>query len=87
VDLFGVDIQLLETFLSGAAKSSLAEKLIVVSVIWIAIRSKVKRHFEKMEESVSAIPKIAESVKELKDAIVALEIKQTERINQISNRW
>lgn len=83
MDVFGVELEVVNAFLSDAARSSLGEKLIVVAIVWWIMKRNVARHFENIEGSLS---NIALSVNQLKESIIDLEVKQTERINDLHER-
>jgi len=83
MDLFGIDPSLLQSVLSQAAQSSLAEKLIVVAVVWYMMRKKVSDHFTSITVSLSAIVK---SLDELKESVVRLEESHAGRIGKLEGR-
>lgn len=49
------DFEFLKSFLSEAARSDLAEYLIVVFIVWKVVVNKVAFHFKNLEHSVDSI--------------------------------
>lgn len=57
--------------------------LVTIFIIYLAVRNKFSKHFKKIEDSLS---KIGENIKDLNKSIIDLEIKQTNKINNLSER-
>jgi cell shape-determining protein MreC len=88
--MVGNDFEVFKGMLGHAAQSSLGEKLIVVSVVWFAMRNKVKDHFSAVNNSLAAINStlsdIVKSVNDLKESLIEVERTHSERINKLSDR-
>jgi hypothetical protein len=70
------DIDVVEKFVSP-------KDLVSIGVIWMIVKNQAAHHFKTIEDNLKMI---GNSIVELKDSIVDLEIKQTEKINELSDR-
>lgn len=59
------------------------EDWVTILIIYLAVRNKFAKHFEKIEDSLS---KIGENIMDLNKSIIDLELKQTNKINNLSER-
>jgi hypothetical protein len=71
-----LDVELLEKFVSP-------KDIITVIIVWMLVKNKAREHFRSIETSLESIGK---SLIELKDSLIKLEIKQTQKINNLSDR-
>ena len=59
------------------------EDWVTVFIIYLAVRNKFSKHFKKIEDSLC---KIGENIMDLNKSIIDLELKQTNKINNLSER-
>lgn len=87
MDFFGAEFEAIATvvgqFFGDHLTASLREKLIIAGIIWWFLKREVSTHFHKIEASMD---KIAKNVGELKESLIDLEVRQTDRIDQLDGR-
>lgn len=57
--------------------------LVTVAIIWLIVKNKAADHFKTIEANLKDIGK---NIIDLKDSLVALEKRQTNRINNLTDR-
>lgn len=76
-------IEFITEILGEAARADLSQKVFLFSLAWFIVRKTINQHLSKIESSLSSL---AQSVGQLKESIVRLELNHDNRIVKIEKQ-
>lgn len=81
------DLAFLTQLLSDSGKAALAEKLLVVGVVWLLMGRKVASHFHSLERGMKeGFEKLTASIKEVRDSLTDVEVSHAESLKSLDSR-
>lgn len=82
-----IDASFLSELLSESGKASLAEKLVVVGVVWLVMGRKVTSHFKSLEHGMNeGFAKVTESIGEVRAALTQVESNHGNKLQALTKR-
>lgn len=88
MDLFGLfDFGFLNELLSDSGKASLAEKLLIVGVVWASMGRRVAAHFKSLEKRMSeGFEQLTMSIGAVKDTLHDVELSHNTQLADLGQR-
>ena len=81
------DFRFLNELLSDSGKASLAEKMIIVGIVWVLMGRKVASHFKTLEVGMrDGFEQLTHSVNEVRGALTQVELNHSTQLTEIRDR-